>query len=111
MTPVFTNPFSDPAVPESQVSDNLDTGVETFVRRPFIPTRDDELSVVPTNAVRVLKMFDDGWCFCEVVSGQGQGQSGLIPMECLRDAGQEFPSILATKRSSSNPDQNTTKIA
>jgi hypothetical protein len=104
---VFTNPFSDPEIHQSEVSHDISSGVETTIRRPYSPTREDELAVVAGNEVRVVKMFDDGWCFCEVISGQDQGSRGLIPMDCLRDAGEEFPSVLAVKRSSSNPDQRT----
>lgn len=82
--------------------DETNFGAIETVRRPFLPTLDDELPVSPGNLVRVLEPFDDGWCFCELVKGGAEGSKGLIPIDCLREAGQELPSFLASKRVSSN---------
>jgi hypothetical protein len=84
------NPFADPAKTEFY---DLQT-----IRRPFTPSLDDELSVSEGDKVRVIKVFDDGWAFVEK---QDRNQSGLIPVDCLREAGQALPAFLAQKRVSS----------
>ncbi|KAF4581440.1 hypothetical protein EYR40_009725 [Pleurotus pulmonarius] len=54
------------------------------IQRPFNPTLDDELPVLPGDKVRVVQEFDDGWAFVEKrFSVDGQWQSGLIPIVCL----------------------------
>jgi hypothetical protein len=89
-----SNPFADPAKPESY-------DIET-IRRPFTPTLDDELSVSIGDPVRVMKVFDDGWAFVEKQGGSvDRSESGLIPVDCLREAGQALPAFLAQKRVSS----------
>jgi hypothetical protein len=86
-----SNPFADPAQPEFET-----------ISRPFAPTLDDEISVAPGDQVLVLKVFDDGWAFVEK---QGRSldhnERGLIPVDCLREAGQALPAFLAQKRVSS----------
>jgi len=105
------NPFNDPVpvvaatIPESAESssdDHANFGPLETVRRPFLPTLDDELPVSPGDTVRVIKSFDDGWCFCELVKGDHEGSKGLIPIDCLRENGEKLPSFLAAKRVSSN---------
>ncbi|KAI0917400.1 hypothetical protein AcW1_007403 [Taiwanofungus camphoratus] len=102
------NPFSDFAsvedghTVESILSADTETAshfarVET-IRRPFIPTMDDEMATTPGERVRMLQRFDDGWAFAEKVS---TGQRGLIPIDCLRMAEQDLPAFLAAKRLSS----------
>ncbi|KAI0662012.1 hypothetical protein C8Q70DRAFT_1051514 [Cubamyces menziesii] len=71
--------------------------VET-IRRPFVPTMDDEMAVVPGQEVRILKRFDDGWAFAETVPASRQG---LIPIDCLRPVEEDLPAFLAKKRLSS----------
>jgi hypothetical protein len=103
------DPFSDPQVeimddtgsdvPSRRYSPQF-VDVET-IRRPFLPTLDDELSVSPGDAVRVIQSFNDGWAFVERLQGNGQGTQGLIPIDCLRENGQELPAFLAAKRVSS----------
>ncbi|KAG1725309.1 hypothetical protein EDB19DRAFT_1644095 [Suillus lakei] len=86
-----SNPFADPATPEFET-----------IRRPFTPTLDDELSVAPGDQVLVLKVFDDGWAFVEKQGGfMDHNERGLIPVDCLREAGQPLPAFLAQKRVSS----------
>jgi hypothetical protein len=88
---------SDPtAAPESGRSKAF-TPIDETIRRPFVPIREDELPVTPGDFVRVIKLFDDGWCFCEVIRGTGLGSSGLIPTDCLREDGKPFPASLAAK--------------
>ena len=69
-----------------------------IIRRPFEPTLDDELAVVPGDSVRIVKTFDDGWAYIEKI---GTSAKGLIPVDCLRDAGQDLPTFIASKRISS----------
>ncbi|KZT11865.1 uncharacterized protein LAESUDRAFT_623250, partial [Laetiporus sulphureus 93-53] len=71
--------------------------VET-IRRPFVPTMDDEMSVLPGETVRMLLRFDDGWAYAEKV---GSGRRGLIPIDCLRMPEEDLPAFLASKRLSS----------
>ncbi|KAG2146244.1 hypothetical protein DEU56DRAFT_787029 [Suillus clintonianus] len=86
-----SDPFADPASPEFEI-----------IRRPFTPTLDDELSVAPGDKVLVIKVFDDGWAFVEKPNGSlGYDEKGLIPVDCLREAGQALPAFLAQKRVSS----------
>jgi hypothetical protein len=98
MTKPAVDPFADPAKPEF-------TGIEV-IRRPFTPTLDDELSVLPGDRVRILQVFDDGWAFVEKMVGASfarndRNDRGLIPVDCLREAGQALPTFLAQKRVSS----------
>ncbi|KAG1791878.1 uncharacterized protein HD556DRAFT_1240001 [Suillus plorans] len=82
------NPFADPAKPEFET-----------IHRPFIPTLDDEVSVAPGDQVLVLKVFDDGWAFIEKQCGfLDDNEKGLIPVDCLREAGQALPVFLSQKR-------------
>ncbi|KAK7054434.1 hypothetical protein VNI00_003632 [Paramarasmius palmivorus] len=94
------NPFGDPT-PEPGFAE-----AET-IRRPFLPSRDDELAVAPGDKVNVLRVFDDGWVAVHKISesqdikGKGkaaEGGPGLIPVDCLREAGQKLPDFLASKR-------------
>lgn len=89
-----SNPFADPVKPESY---ELET-----IRRPFTHSLDDELSVSIGDKIRVVKVFDDGWAFVEKHgSSLDRKESGLIPVDCLREAGQALPAFLAQKRVSS----------
>ncbi|KAG1728506.1 uncharacterized protein EDB91DRAFT_1060542 [Suillus paluster] len=86
-----SNPFADPVKPEFET-----------VCRPFKSTLDDELSVAPGDKVCVLNVFDDGWVFVEKQSSfSNHAEKGLIPVDCLRAAGQALPEFLAQKRVSS----------
>lgn len=88
---ISSDPFADPAQP----------GFET-ISRPFAPTLDDEVSVAPGDKVLVLKVYDDGWAFIEKqCKSLGHNERGLIPVDCLREAGQALPAFLAQKRVSS----------
>lgn len=86
-----SDPFADPAQPEFET-----------ISRPFVPTLDDEVSVAPGDQVLVLKVFDDGWAFVEKqCKFLDHNERGLIPVDCLREAGQALPAFLAQKRVSS----------
>ncbi|KAF7422842.1 hypothetical protein PC9H_011001 [Pleurotus ostreatus] len=70
------------------------------IQRPFNPTLDDELPVLPGDKVRVVQEFDDGWAFVEKrFSVDGQWQSGLIPVVCLH-AGMDSQETLNAQRMS-----------
>ncbi|EEB98684.1 hypothetical protein MPER_01764 [Moniliophthora perniciosa FA553] len=94
------NPFVDPVV-QPQFAE------AEPIRRPFLPSRDDEIAVVTGEKVNVLQVFDDGWVAVQKVShysdtkGKGkalEGGPGLIPVDCLREASQELPDFLRSKR-------------
>ncbi|KIK96440.1 hypothetical protein PAXRUDRAFT_138452 [Paxillus rubicundulus Ve08.2h10] len=90
-----TDPFADPKKPEF-----VDVEV---IRRPFIPTMNDELAVLPGEEIHIMEIFDDGWAFVEKMTGAGSdhNERGLIPVECLREIGQALPAFLVRKRVSS----------
>ncbi|SJL15768.1 uncharacterized protein ARMOST_19273 [Armillaria ostoyae] len=98
--PSPTNPFSEP---ESPITPEL-SPIET-IRRTFVPTLYDELSVAIGDRIRVLEVFDDGWAMVEKVpEGNGQGKEvvlepGLIPIDCLRMTGDPLPPFLASQMS------------
>ncbi len=102
------NPFAD--IPVRPLPTTPVSAFE-IICRPFSPTLHDELAVDAGDRVTVLKVFDDGWALVEKApiedrSGKGKGkavptQPGLIPIDCLREAGQPLPAFLAAKRVSS----------
>ncbi|KAL0569121.1 hypothetical protein V5O48_012849 [Marasmius crinis-equi] len=96
-----TNPFSDPQ-PES--AGPAFSNVE-YVRRPFQPTRDDEVEVSAGDRVSIIELFDDGWAAVRKVEeheGKGKAKAssapGLIPIDCFREQGLPLPDFLATTR-------------
>ncbi|KAG7087928.1 hypothetical protein E1B28_011974 [Marasmius oreades] len=102
-----SNPFSDPLPPSpSSPSELAETEV---IRRPFLPTRDDELAVSAGDKVTIVQVFDDGWVAVRKAGahvGKGKGKAaeggpGLIPIDCFRGQDQELPEFLALKRVSS----------
>ncbi|KAN0074615.1 hypothetical protein V8E55_011664 [Tylopilus felleus] len=86
------DPFMDPPKPEF-------LGVEV-IRRPFTPSLNDEMAVLPGDRVRIIRVFDDGWAFVDKVAGTGgeRHERGLIPVDCFRDVDQALPSFLAENR-------------
>ncbi|EED77878.1 predicted protein [Postia placenta Mad-698-R] len=107
------NPFADPASVCNGEGEGEDDGrtvesadAETashfatveVIRRPFVPTMDDEMAAAPGERVRMLRRFDDGWAYAEKVP---RGRRGLIPIDCLRMPEEELPAFLAAKRLSS----------
>lgn len=99
-SPSSTNPFEDSTTPTIDYP-YLDISVEV-VRRPFKPTLPDELAVKLGERVRVLHTFDDGWGLVEKVGRDGrEEESGVIPMDCLRKAGEELEELGTGTRSSS----------
>jgi hypothetical protein len=58
-------------------------GAVSVVKRTFVPSLPDELSINNGDQVRVLSVYDDGWALCEKVSS---GEKGVVPQECLDTA-------------------------
>jgi hypothetical protein len=52
----------------------------SIVKRTFVPSLPDELSISNGDQVRILSAYDDGWALCEKVS---TGEKGVVPQECL----------------------------
>jgi uncharacterized membrane protein YtjA (UPF0391 family) len=107
------DPFADPTIPPEPTTPSSVhpefMEVET-VKRPFIPSLDDELPVEVGDKVRILQMFDDGWALVEKnpiygspnVKGKGkEPEKGLIPIDCFRDHGLELSQFISSKRVSS----------
>jgi len=93
------NPFVNPLlIATSSPNPAAEFAEFEVIRRPFVPTLADELSVEPGDSVRVEKIFDDGWAYVEKLAS---ATAGLIPTDCMRDAGEELPAFLAAKRVSS----------
>ena len=92
-----TDPFSD-SCPSSSIHGIFEQ-VET-IRRPFVGTLPDELSVQPGNQVMVTKVFNDGWAMMQKAesSRNHNHDRGLVPIDCLREPGQEFGAFLQSKR-------------
>ncbi|KAG2138618.1 uncharacterized protein EDB93DRAFT_719118 [Suillus bovinus] len=83
-----SDPFADPPQPEFET-----------IHRPFTRTLDDEISVASGDQVLVLRVFDDGWALVEKQCGLlDHNENGLIPVDCLREAGQTLPTFLSQKR-------------
>ena len=101
-----TSPISPFEAAENPFEDHVEKPefqpIET-IRRPFTPSLDDELVVKPGDSVRIIKVFDDGWTFVEKLGLNATDckDRGLIPIDCLREAGQALPAFLSQKRVSS----------
>ncbi|KAF8157821.1 hypothetical protein B0H34DRAFT_430394 [Crassisporium funariophilum] len=98
------NPFEDPTTVSHASGEFAEIEV---IRRPFFPSLQDEVAVIPDDSVRVIQLFDDGWAMVEKVTpgdskGKAkEGERGLIPIDCLREPGQDLPAFFAAKRVSS----------
>ncbi|KAL5482680.1 hypothetical protein ACEPAI_9274 [Sanghuangporus weigelae] len=125
--PEATNPFADPSqIPDEVTSGTCESAVAAktsvsgtdgivgaieHIRRPFLPTLVDELRVQRGDVIRVLQVFDDGWVQVEKISDATgtsgaetttfANERGLIPVDCLREAGEPLPDFLASRRVSS----------
>jgi hypothetical protein len=106
------NPFADPIA--ATVATQPAVEEIEVIRRPFMPTLQDELIVAAGDRVRILQTFDDGWTLVQKipppVDKKGKAKAvdefdqGLIPIECLRGADQDRPDFIAQKRVSSAED-------
>lgn len=54
------------------------------VKRTFTPNLEDELSIAAGESVRIVAVYDDGWCKVRKL-GAG-GEEGVVPYECLDNA-------------------------
>jgi len=112
--PFADPPSRDPALPsEQQPQEQLNFNEIEVIRRPFAPSRPDELRVSLADNVKVLQIFDDGWAAVEKILGMAEGvkgqtemdpdelRTGLIPVDCFRPPGQDLSSFFSDKRVSS----------
>lgn len=53
------------------------------VKRTFMPNLEDELSIAAGESVRIVAVYDDGWCKVRKL-GAG-GEEGVVPYECLEN--------------------------
>jgi hypothetical protein len=105
------NPFEDPQCAAAPAT------LKEIIRRPYQRTLEDEVTVSFGEYVHVLMTFDDGWAYVVKVppTGLGRGDNegvsggskGLIPIECLREPGVDFPASIAAKRVSGYGDEAT----
>ncbi|KAG9020958.1 hypothetical protein FS842_006921, partial [Serendipita sp. 407] len=71
---VVTTPTTPTTAPIAAIAPTL------TVKRTFIPSLSDELSIQPGELVRVLVDYDDGWALCEKTA---TSERGVIPQVCL----------------------------
>ncbi|KAG8789506.1 hypothetical protein FRC15_008363 [Serendipita sp. 397] len=71
---VVTTPTTPTIAPIATIAPTL------TVKRTFIPSLSDELSIQPGELVRVLVDYDDGWALCEKTA---TSERGVIPQVCL----------------------------
>ena len=105
------NPFEDPQRAAAP------TTLKEIICQPYQRTLEDEVTVSVGEYVHVLTTFDDGWAYVVKVpptgSGRGDnedasgGSKGLIPIDCLREPGEDLPASIAAKRVSSYGDEAT----
>ena len=104
------NPFEDYQLSTVQAITPTIFAENEVIRRSFYPTRQDELTVNFGESVRILQTFDDGWAHVVKVPATGSdgnvdvpegGTQGLIPIDCLREPGQDLPAFISAKRLSS----------
>jgi len=102
--PPGRNSVSSSAIPKSPAYIH-EFGETEIVCRPFVPSLSDELCVKPEDRVRILQVFPDGWALVEKVGndkGKGKAEApGLIPMDCFRQAGEDFPAFMVAAQSMS----------
>lgn len=76
----------------------------SVVKRTFVPSLPDELSINNGDRVRVLSAYDDGWALCEKVSS---GEKGVVPQECLEMVKLPFAGASATGSEESRLNRNS----
>ncbi|PVG00984.1 hypothetical protein CPB86DRAFT_134626 [Serendipita vermifera] len=80
--PDLTGPVviqTTPPTPSTAAA-NSTSGPISVVKRTFVPSLPDELSISNGEQVRVVAVYDDGWALCEKLVG---GERGVVPQECL----------------------------
>ncbi len=70
-------PISVPVAPPAAAQQIL------VVKRTFMPNLEDELSIAAGESVRIIAVYDDGWCKVRKL-GAG-GEEGVVPYECLEN--------------------------
>jgi len=68
--------------PPTPLTATAPSGQTSIVKRTFVPSLPDELSIATGDQVRVISAYDDGWALCEKVS---TGEKGVVPQECLEE--------------------------
>ncbi|KIM41175.1 hypothetical protein M413DRAFT_39966, partial [Hebeloma cylindrosporum] len=90
--------------------------VNEIIRRPYQRALEDEVTVSVGEYVHVLMTFEDGWAYVVKVPPAGLGRDsedvlggnkGLIPIDCLREPGEDLPTFIAAKRLSNYGDGET----
>ncbi|KAI0788863.1 hypothetical protein C8Q75DRAFT_807596 [Abortiporus biennis] len=95
------NPFDDFNSVKTDTTNEEHFLSSEIIKRPFVPSMDDEMKVDVGDEVRIKQKFDDGWVFGEKISGEDVGKKGLFPVDCLRGTNVDLPAFLAAKRLSS----------
>jgi hypothetical protein len=81
-------PSNSNNIPRALPSAGLQSQQISVVKRTFVPSLPDELSIANGETVRVLSVYDDGWALCEKMNG---GDKGVVPQECLESVGKSAP--------------------
>jgi hypothetical protein len=76
----------------------------SVVKRTFVPSLPDELSISNGEQVRIISIYDDGWALCEKVSS---GDKGVVPQECLEMVKQPSAGASATGSEESRLNRNS----
>jgi len=101
------NPFDDHHTPAAQAIAPTAFAEKEAIRRHFRRNLQDEITVNSGEFVRVLKTFDDGWAYVVKTPAMGSageddvpdgGTKGLIPIDCLREPGQDLPAFISANR-------------
>jgi len=100
------NPFEDHQITAAQAITPTAFAEMEVIRRAFRRNLQDEITVNSGEFVRVLKTFDDGWAYVAKTPAMGSngiddvddGTKGLIPIDCLREPGQDLPAFISANR-------------
>ncbi|KIM41178.1 hypothetical protein M413DRAFT_412247 [Hebeloma cylindrosporum] len=115
--PFASNPLRDNDPFEDPQPDTAPATLREIIHRPYQRASEDEVTVSVGEYVHVLTTFDDGWAYVVKLPPMGSGGGdnedisgggkGLIPVDCLMEAGEDSPSFTASKRVSSYEDGPT----
>lgn len=64
------------------------------VQYTFTPSHQDEMEVKRGDMLRIVGVFDDGWCLCRKENGMG----GVVPMACFQIPGMDGPGVVPDSR-------------
>ena len=94
---------SESAVTSHTGATDTSIGNVATIKRPFVPTLSDELFVARGDIIRVIQTFDDGWVYVAKLNvSNGDPDLGLIPVDCLTEAGEPLPAFLSMPTRSMN---------